>query len=134
MFTYQLNPATHSIVPGHRCPPPMGPWVIFFVEFKRDEYIGHLVSLNQVVLTGCHEPEGQTGAVIHWCSRVNLRISYPGLGFSRSKHVQVGSGRLRGPTSQCFLRRYTSQASTSGKSPHNEKNPETSYTWQCNWH
>ena len=117
MFTYQLYPATHSIMPGHRCSLLMGYWIISFVEFKRDEYIGHLASPNQIVLTGCHEPESQAGA-----GGLTLGSRIPGLEVSRSKHVQVRSGQLRGPKVWHFLRRYTSQASTSGKSPHDEKN------------
>ena len=132
MFTYQLCPATHSIMPGHRCCSPMGSWIISSVEFKRDEYIGHLTSPNQVVLTCCHEPESQAGAMIHWCSRTNFGISFldwewVGLNMSRlgvvswkdqhsnifSEDIPHGHPHL---ASHHMMRRL---------------NPETSYTWQC---
>ena len=80
MFTYQLYPATHPIMPGHRCSSPIGSWVISFVEFKRDEHVGHLVSPDQVVFSSYHEPEGQTRAVIRWCSRANFGILYSWIG------------------------------------------------------
>ena len=52
---------------------------------------------------------------------LTLGSRIPGLGISRSKHVQVGRCQLRGLTPWHFLRRYTSWASMSSKSPHNEK-------------
>ena len=76
MFTYQLYPATHPIMPGHRCSPPVGPFVISLVKFKKDEHVGHFASPSEVVFTGCHEHEGQAGAVIHWCTRTNFGVSF----------------------------------------------------------
>ena len=63
MFTYQLYPATHPIMPGHRCSPPVGPFVISLVKFKKDEHVGHFASPSEVVFTGCHEHEGQAALI-----------------------------------------------------------------------